>query len=354
MINRCLIEQFQKRELYVYFIILFLVAALRANTVGGDLENYIPHFQEVSQTDFQYLFDLRKSNYEVGYTILIKLITLILGSERSFFVVTSFISLLGVFVLIKNYSKIPFLSILLYVAFGFYTNTFNNVRQALAISFICLSFKYLVEKEFWKYLSFVLVASLFHISAIFCLCLYPLISIRLDTKKFLLFTIAGIITFFTLGLWLFNYFRNNIFIQYASDIQSEALRAGEGYSLLTMYFVITLFAFIVENKYSNNFDNRTKVIMNILLIQLMMATFVQFFATQMATFTRMSQYFFLNMIILIPNIISFSIKLGKSRLIAMLIITMLAFVYMGLIVFAYSQSTHSNSQGVLPYVFLNN
>lgn len=105
MINRCLIEQFQKRELYVYFIILFLVAALRANTVGGDLENYIPHFQEVSQTDFQYLFDLRKSNYEVGYTILIKLITLILGSERSFFVVTSFISLLGVFVLIKNFIR---------------------------------------------------------------------------------------------------------------------------------------------------------------------------------------------------------------------------------------------------------
>ncbi|GEM_PF-365849 len=63
------------------------------------------------------------------------------------------------------------MAMLVYLAL-LYGPSFNIIRQTLAVSVIMLAFRYLEKRRFYAYAITVLVATLFHTSAIICLPLY--------------------------------------------------------------------------------------------------------------------------------------------------------------------------------------
>ena len=335
--------------IFFFFILLYLVSAFRGNTVGGDLVNYLNNFHELSSTPFVKIFELKYSNYEIGYTLLIKCLTFISSNERVYFLITPILSLFGIYSLIKNFSPIPIISVLVYMALGFYTNSFNNVRQSIAIGIVCFSFPYLVNHRFSKFVICVLLASLFHKSAIFYILIYPFTKINLTTKKFYLILVSGTIFFFSVGMKIFNYFRDYIFIAYSTSYDHILLESNRGYSLLGLYFCITIFVFHVYRRLLRKSSNKELIILfNVFVVEMLFATMSQAFATQMATFTRMSIYFYINIILLIPYYLK--TITSENRLICILMCVVALFLYMGIMVYAYIPDIDSNSQGVLPYV----
>ena len=66
----------------------------------------------------------------------------------------------------------PFLSLALYICFGFYSFIFSGLRQAIALAITYISYDFIKKRQLWKFTLTILVASTFHKSAIFFLPAY--------------------------------------------------------------------------------------------------------------------------------------------------------------------------------------
>lgn len=336
--------------LLLLFLPLFLLSALRGEMVGGDLEYYLPYFDRACQaSSFQELMDI--SGHEPGYIILTGIIGSISSSHRFFFFITTIFSLIGPFYLIYRYSEKPIVSIIIYYAMGFYTNTFNNIRQSIAMSIIFFAFPYLFNKSSLKFFVFLFIATLIHYSAFVFLIVYVLIKMNSGIKSAVFTFIIGTIIFVVLGSNLMSFFVgiiNLIVLKYDNFDVNESPEVGWGLLMLqTIIFLALLFVFYRLRKSAK--QNQLFFLKLILFFQ-MMTVLIQMYATIFPSMTRMSQYFFIPVMVLSP----FLFSLIRKKILKMyygitLLSLSLLFFYL---TYGRSPVIDSNSQGVIPYYFL--
>lgn len=166
----------------VSFIIPMLIGGLRYN-VGTDYMNYLNAYQN-------------NENIDIGFSIFSR-IARIFDDFKVLFFMYNFFTLLFLFIGLENVknenrSKAYFIFLFLY-----YTTSFNAMRQMLAVSIIFCAYKYVYKNNFLKYSVMVLLASIFHTTAIFLLVLYPILK---STKKW-----QQIIFILTLIVIILNY-----------------------------------------------------------------------------------------------------------------------------------------------------
>ncbi|NMA73042.1 MAG: EpsG family protein, partial [Bacteroidales bacterium] len=149
----------------IVFLTLWLIAGLRYN-VGRDFANYL--------REFNFLLYGRVSwiDFEPGYRLLSSAIALFTTNAQYLFLVTSFITLWFVFKAIDKHSESFYLSLFLFVAMYFYFNSFNEVRHYMAVSISFYGTRYLAKRDFTKYAITIVIASLFHYSALIMLFAY--------------------------------------------------------------------------------------------------------------------------------------------------------------------------------------
>lgn len=329
-------------------VVLLILAACRGESVGGDLDNYLPHFDMVkSMTSFTEI--VKVSGYEPGYCLLVHVIGRIIPSERFFLIITSVLSLLGPFYVVKKYSRIPYISLLLYIAFGFYTNTFNNVRQALAISIILFSVPYILDRKFFKFIIIVLLASTVHLSAIFFPIVYVAYSFRITNIRFLFFVFVIPVFVFLFGNVIIDALISIFFTKYdVFDREAiETLSSGSGYALLAFYIIIAVISYIWYVKICGAKSR----VAHLLMWCMMLSVCVQSSATVMATLTRLAHYFFIFVILFAPLILSTMNKSYRSFYATTIVIV--AYLYFMVLIMKIDLSVGTNSQAVVPYIFLN-
>ena len=158
-----------KVQIKFLFLVLFIISAFRAPSEGIDLPRYVASFEK---------HDLRilSQNLEVGFTYLMNFFSYINNSSLFFTFVTSLLVLIPLYLFLKRESKNVYLSLLLYVFFAYYTESFNIVRQSIAISVILLGFSLFINKRYLLGLLLVFVACSIHYSAIFIFPIYFLTS----------------------------------------------------------------------------------------------------------------------------------------------------------------------------------
>ena len=73
----------KSRNLYLalFFVVFFLISALRADTVGYDLKNYIPLYNAISEMSWGGVFFF--TDYELGYKLFNKLISFSLTCDKA-------------------------------------------------------------------------------------------------------------------------------------------------------------------------------------------------------------------------------------------------------------------------------
>ncbi len=99
---------------------------------------------------------------------------------------------------IYRYSKIPWLSVYLYITLQFLAYDMNLLRQSIAISFFLFAYPYLMERKPVHYTILILVGGLFHNSLFFVYPLYFLLPLKLTKKAvagLFALTIAGYVLF---------------------------------------------------------------------------------------------------------------------------------------------------------------
>ena len=165
--------------LFFPFLIGALFSGLR-NDVGVDYQSYVDNFD--------YILKGYPSDFELTNKLIIEFINYMGGNVQVYFMFCAILTNFFIYLFIKEHSKSVATSTVLYffITFFFFASL-NGVRQYLAISIFLFSLRYISSKEFYKYIFIVILASLFHISAILFLPLYFILRRKYSTVELCLY-----------------------------------------------------------------------------------------------------------------------------------------------------------------------
>ena len=240
----------------------------------------------------------------------------------------------------------PYFSFLLYFTLGFYTNTFNNVRQSIALSICFLSIEFLLNRNFRKFCLTVIIAAMFHYSAVFFLILYPLVSKELKIKNVLCILGGGIVLYIVSSVTIVAFLLNVLAFKY--DAETVMLSSeGSGWGLFYMYALILVGELYLFSTVGNNNDKKREL--SFFVYMQLLAVLFQMYAPLFASMTRLTFYFYIPIIIAIPYLAN---TFKSLRWIIISSGIALGILFLGM-TYSKSDATGSNSQGVIPYVFID-
>lgn len=311
--------------LYSVFGCLIVVAALRAPTVGIDLEMlYAPYYPQYANVSWDNIQSVTASgHWEWGFCAFCKALCILSKDEQLFIAASSIVSIIPYSIFIYKNSRDVVFSTFFYVAFHVYMISLNIVRQSIAIGIILLGYEFLKRKQYTKYIIIVVIASLFHTSAIIALIL--ILFDRVSYKKS--YSILAFVGMFAFSFIYSSFFQwilgeGRVQEQYAFyEIGQGHFQGFITYHTLGM-FVISLFIFLVMS-YNVSKQSRRKdsILMNriyggwsysILIYAVMVAMFFRFAAFFANVTSRISYYFIPFIMIAFPYVMNeFSYKKRK-------------------------------------------
>lgn len=159
--------------------IYFLVAALRSSYVGGDSFNYRRMFELLADKNIKFAFAY--SEKDPIFNVLLSLLGKVTDNYSVLFAIVAVLFTITVWVYIYKYSDDPVLSVIVLLAFNLYQFSLTGMRQTIAISFVVLAIMAVHEEKKIQPYIWVLIASLFHSSALVCLSIPILSKIRIST-----------------------------------------------------------------------------------------------------------------------------------------------------------------------------
>lgn len=163
--------------------ILALVAGLRYG-VGSDFHYYYSAYSSYATMELN-LLD------EPGIKVIARLAMHVHDDPATFIFLAACITVcLMVITLLRN-SDAYWLSVLLYIFLCDWSGCFNGIRQYLAVAILFAGHSFIREKKGWKWLLVVMLAMLFHISAVLGLLFYFYPRIRLSVKNVIISAIAA-------------------------------------------------------------------------------------------------------------------------------------------------------------------
>ncbi len=182
-----------KKILSLFVILLLVIFTGTRTETGNDWGNYLYFFEHLDIGENFYSLSLI-SKFEPGYTFLNLVVKYIGGSLNEVFLFASFITIGIISISIRKYTQFWFIPILLYLRYSYLQTNMMFVRQGIAVAIFVYALQFIQKREKWKYFSLILIASLFHISALMLLPLYYLYGFKFNTRKYIILLIVSIIS----------------------------------------------------------------------------------------------------------------------------------------------------------------
>lgn len=182
------------KGLLVFAVLTLIFTAAFRYDIGTDFQAYYKADEIFSADPWEAL----KSFSEPGIAFMIRIIKYFFPENKNvaFIAVFSLFTIgLSVPVLLKWNDDYLF-TLLLYIFAGCWHGSFNGVRQFLAATFIVLGFRFIFEKEFWKYAIMVFLAFLFHTSAIVMIVPFFVMRNKITIRNILLLAIGTLVVAF--------------------------------------------------------------------------------------------------------------------------------------------------------------
>lgn len=185
MLSVFLSHGFSKKEvknLYIINCLILLGLVILRNPADSnwpDTGNYLNHFWFFAKTES--LKTSFMTGWEPGIIVLMKLVSLISTDKQFYIIFLGIIILIPIFYMIWKYSENAILGISVFYAMGFLTST-SIYRQWIAIAILTYSIKYIENRKPWKFLITIVIASLFHRTAIIFVIAYFIYGKKIDGK----------------------------------------------------------------------------------------------------------------------------------------------------------------------------
>lgn len=279
------------------FLVLLIICGFREYIfkymeIGVDYDNYKQLFYQIDK-----IVKLKDS----GFNALVIFIKFFTTNHIVFFLITSFIINFCFYKFCIDNSIEYKYSIFIFIAFGMLALSLNIIRQYIACGIFLLGFKYIYKKEdFFKYSIFVLIASLFHSSAVVLIVLPFLLNVKWKVRY-------RILALILLSILLINnsviYF---IMEQFSIIDESYLNRYWETENISASnytVFIISLMVLILILFNYSKFKESTNY--NIKINYLLLLVFVSFIAPAHLIYSRFLHYFLPAMLISVPEVFSF-------------------------------------------------
>lgn len=266
---------------------LIAILAFRHYTIGVDVKNYKDFFEGVCYKNDYYL---EQARYEVGYKALMYVISIFTDNLQVVLAIIALLSIVPVGVFIYKNSEMPFLSLLLYMGFNFYAFVFSGLRQAIAISFIIWSFKFIKERKIIKYAIMIICAICFHKSAFVFIPAYFLYNVKLNKNMLIGICIVDVLIF------IFKSQIVNLFIRFFYESYSVSNLNAKNWLLLNVAIIAVTLLFY-KKTINNNKENNLLYMLSIVGVSLML------FSSVSGDVLRIANYYYIFVIALIPKVI---------------------------------------------------
>ncbi|MBQ3104245.1 MAG: EpsG family protein [Lachnospiraceae bacterium] len=319
-------------SMMIIFTILFLLSAFRLD-VGNDYGTYVDTFHEI---------------YVGGYVVtepffngLIKVLFFLSGGEDYLlaFALFGFVTIWLFLKVLYEQSDDFFLAFFLFMTLGLYFRTFNTIRYYFVLAVTLYSFRYVLRREYLKFLALIGFAAMFHKSVLVVIPLYLLAG--LTWKKWHVAALgAGGISlllfrdfFLKIALLLYPSYENTIYVENIEGITGSLFNIARCVAVLVLALLVYKEA--VEKHEANLFYFKLNLL----------AIFVYVCCSFLPLVTRFGYYLMTSHILFLPSLSGQIRDPRKKKLVTA------AILLAGIIYFAYFLKT-GNQVGVrvLPYI----
>lgn len=180
----------------LFYIGTILILIFFAGFRGDFTEDYNSYSQFFEVINNEYSFkEIWTGNFynEKGFIFLVKILGSIFNQPVFFMFFMSTVTIICFVREFQNSSKMFWLTILMFVSLGLYYDSFNISRQIMSSGIVFMGSKYLYDKKYWRYIVFVLFASLFHRTALFVIPFSFVLSLKVNKRNLSILAIIGIV-----------------------------------------------------------------------------------------------------------------------------------------------------------------
>lgn len=317
-------------------IMLLILIGCRHISMGiSDTENiYIPTYERILETNFR---DINKVFYkDLLFHYFTKIFSLLINNSQLWITIVALPLIFLYCRFVYKYSNRPSLSFLLFLSLNYYGMCFTLMRHSIALALVISSYSFLKERKLTKFILIILLASMFHKTAIVFLVAYPLYTMKFNVKQFIVIIIALMLSV-TVGDRLFSI---ALSILKADRYQSYA-DSESALSLMNFYinFLILMCSFVFYRYFSKENSNEIEGLMNLNTISCIALAFTPV----LGEMYRISMFFGIFNTILLPNVLALKGKNDKYK-------TMIYFC-MYLIFILYFLGISLQNAQIIPYKF---
>lgn len=328
-------EKIDLKKIYCIIcgFILVFIAGTRAPSVDfGDDRMYASNYELVSNSDYDEIYSyFTAQDTEVVFYGFAKTISNISKNYNFLLLICSIPVVLIVARFIYRKSRYPMLSFLIFACAFFFLWSIVVLRQALALAFILLAIDCLMEKKRVWFTVFVLLAFLFHRTAIITFLLLPLSFVKEYHKNVLLVFIISCAVILLFGGAIINFIMSLFqgMQHYSAYIaRDESYGSFQQINKIVVYGLMTFAALFISD---NKFKRKNALLIYSCMIGCLLCAFAPFFAESF----RLGLYFMLPIITLLPNAIAESrdkrvkILLNGSLIVSLIALGIFTFNSMG-------------------------
>ncbi len=321
------------------FCILFMVSALRFD-IGNDYRQYTQTAHEAYVGGYVVT--------EAGFNVLVRFLYGIMGGEyyELVFAVFAFVTLYFFLKAFWRQSVDFSQTFFLFMMMGLYFQTFNTVRYYLALALALYSMKYVLERDGIKFVFWIVAAAFFHKSVLLVLPMYWIASFAWKKWQIaaglavcaLCFAGKGLVL--KLALVLYPSYKNTIYLETPSLFDSL-------FSSLRPLLALVLYGWFVyvqaprDPKNSDqSWERALRFYGQLNLLALVSGTFFYF----LPVVTRISYYFGVSQLLMIPLILHYITEQKTRRRVTAVVYAVCLLYFM-----VFLWKAHENGVGLLPY-----
>lgn len=315
------------------FAVLFMVSALRFG-IGNDYAQYTLTAHEAYVGGYVVT--------ETGFNLLVRFVYTLFGREcyEVVFAIFGFATLLLFLWVFYRDSADFSQSFFLFMTLGLYFQTFNTVRYYFALAVALCSMRYVLEKDYIRFVFLILCAALFHKSVLLVLPVYFIATLEWKRWFYVLGIVVGAVCFagqgllLKLALMLYPSYKNTIYLEGDMSLTS-ALR------MLVIFALYLWFVRYMGSGFREHTDyKKIRFYGQLNFLALLAATFFSF----LPVVTRIVYYFSVSQLLMLPLIIK-NIENDAVRIKMKLIVTVVCILYFALFLL----NAHQAGVGLLPY-----
>ncbi len=318
-----------KKDFIFFAFVLVVLMGFRGKTVGIDTTAYFEMFQRNNSLGS---FGINSTSYkdEVGFQLLMIFLNKIAAGFQVLTIIEALIYVIPVMAFIHRYSKNPYYSVFLFLAFDYYLFGMTAMRQTIAMGIVMIAVMKALEERMGSFVLLVLFASLFHITALVALPIY-----FLKKKSINNVNIFAAITI-SLIVYIFKNQIQNVVRSYARIDYGNMTTGGNGmYLFLVSIVIIDL---IINRDKDETIDGAYGLVRYMLISTVIIYPVLQFNPSAF----RLHFYYSIVMIVYIPNTLQL-IQNENMRHLASIGYTLVSLYYMSSYTF--------NQLGAVPYKF---